>query len=471
MNKIYTLVSSVILSASLWAQAPQKMSYQSVVRGTNNALVIQKTVGVKITILQGSETGASVYSEIHSPTSNSNGLVAISIGGGKNIVGDFTKIDWSKGPYFIKTETDVSGGTNYQLSSVSELMSVPYALFAANNLPGPKGDTGVQGPAGKDGVQGLKGDKGDQGPVGKNGLQGVKGDRGVQGVAGKDGVQGLKGDKGDKGAQGPAGKDGLQGLKGDKGDQGIQGAPGVTIDQQKLSVSDSGDTLYLQEGGFVLIPGLSAANPKPRPTSGYGLNITDAEGNSYKTVYIGTQQWMAENLKTGKFSDGTLIPNVKDDYDWSQLKSGAWSYYNNDSIKYAKYGKLYNWFAISKTTNGKKNVCPTGWHVPTDAEWTVLTDYLGGLGVAGGKLKEVGTSNWSSPNGGASNSSLFTGLPGGYRYYHGMYSYVRTNAYWWSTKEIDTEQAITRYLYKEDGGAYTNYGRKNDGLSVRCLRD
>ena len=136
----------------------------------------------------------------------------------------------------------------------------------------------------------------------------------------------------------------------------------------------------------------------------------------------------------------------------------------------AKYGKLYNWYAVSKTTNGNKNVCPTGWHVPTDAEWTVLTDYLGGASVAGGKMKEVGTTNWNSPNTDATNTSLFTGLPGGSRFNSGNYYYIGYNGYWWSSSESNAYSAWYRYL-----GEYGDANRGNDGkmygFSVRCLRD
>ena len=206
------------------------------------------------------------------------------------------------------------------------------------------------------------------------------------------------------------------------------------------------------------------------PTSGYGPNITDTEGNSYKTVYIGTQQWMAENLKVTKYNDGTAIPNITDNTQWSQLSTGAWSYYNNDVTNNAKYGKLYNWYAVSKTTNGNKNVCPTGWHVPTDAEWTVLTDYLGGA-YAGGKMKEVGTTNWNSPNTGATNISLFTGLPGGYRIYDGNYGNIGTKGYWWSSVEGNTDGAWVRGLSSIDGGVSRGNYIKSSGFSVRCLRD
>jgi uncharacterized protein (TIGR02145 family) len=408
MKKIFTLVSAVLLSASLWAQAPQSFSYQAVVRGTNNILVSNKQVGMKISLLKGSATGNAVYEETHTSTTNANGLVSITIGGGTKDPSSaaFASIDWANGSYFVKTETDPTGGSNYSLSNVSQLLSVPFALYAANSQPGPKGD---------------------------------------------------KGDKGETGAQGS------QGVKGD------QGLPGSSKDEQKLSVSVTGDTLYLQNGGFVIIPGLSVANPKP--TSGYGPNITDSENNTYKTVYIGTQQWMAENLKVSKYNDGTAIPNVTGNTEWTQLTTGAWAYYNNDVANNAKYGKLYNWFAVSPTMNGNKNVCPTGWHVPKDAEWIVLTDYLGGETVAGGKMKEVGTTSWNSPNTDATNTSLFTGLPGGLRASYGSDFFFGRSGYWWSSTEFNTTFVWFLTLGDGYGSAERNYEGKKTGVSVRCLRD
>ncbi len=203
-----------------------------------------------------------------------------------------------------------------------------------------------------------------------------------------------------------------------------------------------------------------------------GPNITDSEGNSYKTVTIGTQTWMAENLKVSKYNDGTTIPNITDNTAWSKLTTGAWSYYNNDATNNAKYGKLYNWYAVSKTTNGNKNVCPTGWHVPSDSEWTVLTEYLGGLSVAGGKMKEVGTTSWNNPNMYASNTSLFTGLAGGIRDYNGNYFYIGGyGGYWWSSEENNDLFAWYRNLISNNGNAYRSDEYKINGLSVRCLKD
>ncbi len=514
MKKIYTLVSAVLLSVSLWAQSPAKMSYQAVIRGTNNTLVIEKTVGVRISILQGNETGSSVYSELHTPTTNSNGLASLSIGGGKNTTGDFAKIDWSKGPYFVKTETDVAGGTNYQLTAVSELMSVPYALYAANSQPGPKGDIGLQGPAGKDGINGadgkdgLQGPKGDQGLPGKDGVQGLiglTGPKGEQGLPGKDGVQGSIGLTGLKGEQGLPGKDGIQGsigLTGPKGDQGLPGKDGIQGpigltgpkgeqgfpgqdgvqgpigltgpkgDASDLIVSVSeGDTLKFNNGSFVIIPGITNANPKQ---ISYGV-LYDGDGNSYKTVKIGKYEWMAENLKVTRYNDGTYIDNITDGNQWLTLTSGAWCYYNNDVTYNKNYGKLYNWYVLDTTTNGNKNVCPRGWHAAWEDEWQITIDILGGTFVAGGKMKEVGTTNWSSSNTEATNSSGFSARAGGSMESSG--SGMNDNAWFWSrykpnwstTYQSDLAQSHKIQAY----GKALEFGniKKYIGASIRCVKD
>ena len=441
MKKIYSLIASALLSASLWAQAPQSFSYQAVVRGANNELVVNKQVSVKISILQTSENGTPVYIETHTPTANANGLVSVAIGAGTPLNGTFTTIDWSKGLFFVKTEVDPLGTGNYSLISTSQLLSVPFALYAANSQPGPKGEKGDQGMPGKDGVDG------------KNGLDG------------KEGPQGPIGPKGDTGSLGPQGP---IGLTGSAGKDGVQGPKGDTPDV-KVTVSAQGDTLRFENGNYVIIPGISAANSKP--TSGYGKNITDVDGNTYKTVYIGTQQWMAENLNVSKYNDGTEIPNVTDNTQWSNLTTGAWVYYDNNEPDNNRFGKLYNWYAVSSTTNGNKNVCPSGWHVPSDTEWTILTDYLGGLSVAGGKMKEVGTLNWNSPNTNATNTSLFSALPGGSRDGYGIYHNVGSDCYWWSSTENGTGNIWDRILYNYVVNAYRDGGGKVAGMSVRCLKD
>ena len=148
MKRIITICAVVIMATSVYAQAPQKMSYQAVIRNSSNALITSTPVGMQISILQGSPTGTAVYVETQTPTTNINGLASIEIGAGTVVSGDFATIDWSAGPYFIKTETDPSGGTSYSITGTNELISVPYALFSTNGTPGPQGPQGDTGATG-----------------------------------------------------------------------------------------------------------------------------------------------------------------------------------------------------------------------------------------------------------------------------------------------------------------------------------
>ena len=171
------------------------------------------------------------------------------------------------------------------------------------------------------------------------------------------------------------------------------------------------------------------------------------------------------------FSIFVDIPNIINAAEWTSLTTGAWAYYDNNEANNAKSGKLYNWYAVSPTTNGNKNICPTGWHVPTYADWTVLTEYLGGVTVAGSKMKVPGNTNWPFGNEDANNSSLFSAIPGGYRSNNGNYNYIGYNGYWWSSTESNTYYAWIRALYNSNGNASRYYDSKLNGLSVRCLRD
>ncbi len=214
MKKIYSLVASLLLATIAFAQAPQKMSYQAVIRTSSNALVTSSPVGMKVSILQGSAAGSPVFVETHTPTTNANGLASFEIGGGAAVTGTMAGIDWSAGPYFIKTETDPTGGTSYTITGTSQLMSVPYALFSANGTPGPAGPQGIQGltgPAGTNGTNGaigatgLTGATGPQGPIGLTGLTGAAGTNGTNGATGATGPQGIQGIQGLTGATGAAG--------------------------------------------------------------------------------------------------------------------------------------------------------------------------------------------------------------------------------------------------------------------------
>ena len=195
-------------------------------------------------------------------------------------------------------------------------------------------------------------------------------------------------------------------------------------------------------------------------------SVGDIEGNIYRTVTLGTQVWMVENLRTTRFNDGTPIPLVTDDTVWSLLNTPAYTWYNNDSVKYGiPFGALYNWFAIN---TGK--LCPTGWRVPTDADWTTLTDYLGGARIAGGKLKTTGTTQWRNPNLGATNEVGFYALPAGTRYGHGAFNYVSNYGLWWTATQYDAYEAWFRDVSSYDAIISRNYDSKRDGLSVRCIK-
>jgi len=195
--------------------------------------------------------------------------------------------------------------------------------------------------------------------------------------------------------------------------------------------------------------------------------VTDADGNVYHTVTIGTQVWMAENLKTTKYRDGTAIPNVTNAASWVGLTTGAFCWYNNDATTYKNtYGGLYNWYAVN---TGK--LAPTGWHVPTDAEWTTLTTFLGGEDVAGSKLKETGTTHWLSPNAGATNETGFTALPGGYRINDGAYGDFGGSGYWWCSNEGGTSNPFLRYMTCGFSKVVRSDTSKQYGISVRCVKD
>jgi len=202
----------------------------------------------------------------------------------------------------------------------------------------------------------------------------------------------------------------------------------------------------------------------------------DGDDNNYPVIKIGTQVWMAENLKTTKYSDGTTIPLVTNPSDWLSLSTDAYCWYNNDETAYkSPYGGLYNWYAISTNNNGGKNVCPAGWHVPTDAEWTTLTTYLGGENLAGGKMKatgtiEDGTGLWTSPNF-ATNESGFTALSGGSRWATGTFNEMTTTGFWWSSTEYSMFYSWFRSMMNVSNAANRNNLNKNEGISVRCLKD
>jgi uncharacterized protein (TIGR02145 family) len=195
--------------------------------------------------------------------------------------------------------------------------------------------------------------------------------------------------------------------------------------------------------------------------------VKDKDGNVYHTVKIGTQTWTVENLKTTHYNDGTAIPKVTNTSSWGNLTTGAYCWYDNDSTTNKNtYGALYNWYAVN---TGK--LAPAGWHVPTDADWDTLSAYLGGDNVSGGALKDTGTTYWNSPNTGATNSSGFSAIPGGYRSYNGSFNSIGYYGGWWSAAENFASDAYSRYLNYDFSYLYRNDSLKSYGFSVRLVRD
>lgn len=190
--------------------------------------------------------------------------------------------------------------------------------------------------------------------------------------------------------------------------------------------------------------------------------------NKADTVIIGSQTWMTKNLDVTTYSNGDAIPEVTNPTGWVGLTTGVWCHYNNDPANDAIYGKLYNWYAV----NDSRGLAPEGWRVASDADWTTLTSYLGGLEVAGGKLKEAGTSHWASPNTGATNQSGFYALPGGWRMNaNGTFYYINQSGNWWTaTSGSNSAVAWSRYILNTDAKAYREEYSKENGFSVRCVK-
>lgn len=197
------------------------------------------------------------------------------------------------------------------------------------------------------------------------------------------------------------------------------------------------------------------------------VTVTDADGNAYDVIRIGTQLWMDANLKTTRFNDNSSIALVTGSSSWTNLSTSAYCWYDNDIGNKNIYGALYNWFAIS---TGK--LCPTGWHVSSDNEWITLATFLGGESPAGGKLKETGTSHWLSPNSGATNEYGFTALPGGWRNGStGSFESITSYGLWWTSTELSPPDSYYRKIWYNDDKIYRATTPEKYGMSVRCVKD
>jgi uncharacterized protein (TIGR02145 family) len=612
MKRTLHLVALLFISVNLFAQAPQKMSYQSVIRNASSALVTNAPVKMRISILQGNNPGTSVYSELHSTTTNANGLVSIEIGTGTSQQGTFSAINWGNGTYFLRTETDPTGGTNYSIEGTSQLLSVPYALHANCVSSSLSGDTLIVGckkyvipgiidanppPTLNNGLVGywpFNGNANDESGNGNNGA--VIGATLTTDRFGKtnsaycfDGInQYIEGVF----SNFPLGNSarsvsawvqlprtnvsvvpfivswGLGTADQSSANQAFgvftnypntigiwqsfgsseqnEVYNGASLSQNvyfhlAVSISPSGYfTFYINSKPVYsnTIVGMNTvansnifrfgrsthtntdgwagyflgciddiriynraltqeeitylANDKPttstnttahscgatevhNPDKTYGT-VTDVDGNTYKTIQIGAQTWMAENLKTTKYRNGITITKVST----INTENGSYTSYNNDVNNDCPYGKYYDWYAVTNTNQ----ICPVGWHVPTDAEWNILIANLDPSynpaangtqsATAGGKMKSTGMKYWQSPNSDASNSSGFSGIAGGlasqYTNDQGVLMYVM--GWWWSsTQGLDVSTAWSRVLNYDSGNLRRDNSSKGIPLSIRCIKD
>ena len=243
--------------------------------------------------------------------------------------------------------------------------------------------------------------------------------------------------------------------------------PNSTYYVRAYAINSAG-TAYGNEVSFTANTGIVISNP--------GAGVT-FNGYTYSTIVLGNgQEWMAENLRTTVYANGDPIPNITDNAQWQNLSTGAWAHYNHDSQYEDPYGKLYNWHTVADP----RNVCPTGWHVPSDNEWSIFINYLdpnadGGINpnIAGNKMKIIGNQYWQSPNTDATNESGFSGLPGGWRASPGLFTYIGQYVQFWSSTEhsVNIGQARARGLYYNSSDAHRGGYAMGNGFNIRCLKD
>jgi uncharacterized protein (TIGR02145 family) len=232
---------------------------------------------------------------------------------------------------------------------------------------------------------------------------------------------------------------------------GVTGLTPNTVYHYRVKAVNCGGTIYGDDKTFTSDP----------------VTITDVDGNVYNVIRIGNQLWMKENLKVIQFKNNSPILLVTDAMTWAGRFTPAYCWYNNDEgTSKPVYGALYNWHTVNTGM-----LCPTGWHIPSDAEWTVLTNYLGGLSVAGGKLREIGTDHWNMTITEVTNETGFTALPGGRRNVDGTFDGIRLEGFWWSTTEYDATTAWVRFMINYLPETFRESSNKKWGLSVRCVKD
>ncbi len=437
--KVFFTFLLLIIYTDVNSQAPQGFTYQAVPRNATGEIMTNQDISFRISLLQGDVEGITVFQEKHFAQTNSFGLVTLIIGQGLEPLGNFSSISWDSGPYFLKIEFDANGGNNYTLMGINELLSVPYALYAetsgygSGSLPGVVTDEAIEVTAREAKLTGQ-----------------VISDGGE--------VVLLKGFCWATTPQ-PTTADTIKG-------NGVGKGP-LSVNLSALNDA----TTYFVRAFATNRTGTSYGNEISFTTMPLTGTVADIDGNVYATIMIGTQIWMAENLRTTRYRNADVLPGNLTNTQWSAATSGAYAYPNNDIAWNEVYGKLYNWYAIADT-NG---LCPEGWRIPEDEDWADLLTYLEGNLVAGGKLKSTRTvpdphPRWDSPNTEATNESGFSGYPPGDRFTSGLFYNFGKIGTFWSSTQANTANAWSRGLSYASAGVTRNSNDKRYGFSVRCLK-
>lgn len=420
MRKVILLLAAILISPVLFAQVPDGISHQAVMRDAEGTLITNQPIGIRVSVLQGSPEGTAVYTETHTPESNDNGLITYVIGQGAQAEGSFAGIDWSDGPYFLKTEVDPDGGSDYSMSGATQLLSVPYAMYAESSANDFDGD--------------MQGER----------IINMSDPHEPQDAATKAYIDHL-------------------------------------VDSLATRIAVLEDSLGIE--------------PPDEPGT-----LTDIDGNQYQTIEIGDLEWMAENLRVTRYNNGDDLNAGLSNIDWENATEGAYAVHEHDNVigidseeeMIEAYGKLYNWYAVSDD----RDICPEGWHVPGDDEWTGMVDYLiathgwsndlNDVDGIGNKLKSCRQVN--SPEGDACDTNEhprwepheahygtdelgFAGLPSGNRHFSGPYTALGEYGGFWSSTENTSNTSWSHFLSFTFGNLLRGSFEKPTGFSIRCVRE
>jgi uncharacterized protein (TIGR02145 family) len=500
MKKFCTLSSQlliaflILVSPSLQSQSPLGIPYQAVMRNADGTVMASNAVELTFMIHEGAANGNVVYQESHSLTSNAQGLVSCVVGSGVVSQGNFASINWGGGAKFLHV---IMGTIDL---GTQQMLSVPYALHSAsadNATNATNATNAINATNAETAANGFSNvsQTGDTLYMANGNfiiVPGISAANYPAPVLGCTNAQACNynasatEDDGSCLYQNATCDDGDANTMNDVIDANCQCSGILMVNGCTNAQACNYNPAANVDDGSCLIQGASCNDGNANTTNDVinancecagsatgngvfvpGNGVTDIDGTVYTSIVINGQEWMQQNLAVTKYRNGDPIPTGLDNTTWQNTTAGAYAIYNNDAANNTIYGKLYNWYAV----NDSRGLCPTGWHVPSDGEWTTLETSLGGSSVAGGNMKS--TTGWNAPNTGATNESGFSGLPGGDRRTSGAYSDIGNYGYWWSSTEFDSVYVWARRLdcFTSVLVRYGINDGKRYGFSVRCVRD